>query len=337
MKTLTDTLQRAWYGGALWYWPLLCLLWPLSLLFIVLAAVRRWHLQRLQGRLPVPVIVVGNISVGGTGKTPLLCALSTMLVQRGLRVGIVSRGYGGSYSGEPRLVLADDSAAVVGDEPLLLALRTACPVMVGRDRFATVQQLVAGHAVDIVLSDDGLQHYALPRTLEIAVLDGSRGVGNGFCLPAGPLREPVSRLAEVDAVVVNGDSGRLFRADQLVVRLLPQDWLDVRTGKILPLLHLPPGSRVHAVAGIGNPQRFFCTLRELGFDVTEHPLPDHHAFSVADLQFADQLPVVMTEKDAVKCADFAPENCYALRVHMLLPDQWVDGLLALANEKFRRS
>lgn len=334
---MNDALQRAWYRGALWFWPFLPVLWPLSLLFCALARYRRSRLQGKSQPLPVPVVVVGNISVGGTGKTPLLCALAQALRQRGRHVGIISRGYGGSHRGAPRRVTAADAAAVVGDEPLLLARTTACPVVIGADRLAAAQRLIAEEKPAVILSDDGLQHYALPRTIEIAVLDGSRGLGNRLCLPAGPLREPPSRLREVDFVVINGNRQQGFRADELSVMLEPQGWLPVGATDLLPLSFLPAGCTVHAVAGIGNPARFFATLRDLGLQIIEHPLPDHHGFRAADLVFNDGLPVVMTEKDAVKCAGIAPGNAYALRVAMPLPDSWVDTLLQRMDEQWRRT
>lgn len=328
MKTLSELLQRAWYGGALWYWPLLVMLWPLSLVFCVLASRRRRCLQKAVAALPVPVVIVGNISVGGTGKTPLLCALAADLQQRGWRVGIISRGYGGSHSGAPRSVTSSDEAAIVGDEPLLLARNTGCPVVIDRDRLAAAHYLLQHSDIDIILSDDGLQHYTLPRNVEIAVVDGARGVGNGLCLPAGPLREPVVRLTEVDYVVINGQTDHVFRSDQVQVQVLPYAWRELVSGVCLPLDTLAAGTAVHAVAGIGNPQRFFHTLRTLGLKVVEHPFADHHAFTAADLQFGDVLPVVMTEKDAVKCVGITPHNSFALCVQIQLPTSWTDRLLA---------
>lgn len=342
MKTQIEAaLLQAWFPGidsrrAWWYCGLLPLLWCLSWLFRGVAACRRYYLQSRQPLLPLPLVIVGNITVGGAGKTPLLAALAKRLVQQGQRVGIISRGYGGSYDGAPRLVDVGDEAALVGDEPLLLARSTGCPVVVAHDRFAAVQYHLQLHALDIILSDDGLQHYALPRTVEIAVLDGNRSVGNGLCLPAGPLREPVTRLQEVDFVVINGKPGLGLRADEYVTALLPTGWLPLAGGELLPLDALPAGSRVHAVAGIGNPQRFFDTLRSLGLQVIEHALADHHAFVATDLQFGDALPVVMTEKDAVKCAAFASQRCYALRVEMPLSPDWVHALMARVEARFRR-
>jgi tetraacyldisaccharide 4'-kinase len=319
---------------------LLVLLWPVSRLFSLVASQRREHLQRVQAMLPVPVVVVGNISVGGTGKTPLLCELAAALSRYEKRIGIISRGYGGSYDGAPRLVKITDNPAVVGDEPLLIARATQCPVVIGHDRLAAARYLVEHATVDMILSDDGLQHYALPRSVEIVVLDGERGLGNGFCLPAGPLREPASRLQEVDFVVVNGVTEAVFQPAQLVTQLVPEYWIAVASGEAAASKPLPLETvrgRVHAVAGIGNPARFFNALRSLGLDVIEHPFPDHHHFVFADLDFTDGLPVVMTEKDAVKCSAFAKAKVYALHTQMPLPSQWVSQLLTRIERNFRRT
>ncbi len=208
-------------------------------------------------------------------------------------------------------------------------------MVIGRERFAAALHLIAIAKPDVILSDDGMQHYALPRTVEIAVLDGMRGVGNGFCLPAGPLREPVSRLQEVDFVVINGIGKSGFREDEQLTSLQAEQWCNVRSGEVLSLSHFPRGSTVHAVAGIGNPQRFFHTLRGLGLQLIEHPFPDHHQFASQDLQFGDNLPVVMTEKDAVKCRTLVTGNCFALHVSMSLPAAWVDKFLLRITENTR--
>ena len=345
MKTLNKVfiqlLERAWYPAehrsAIWFLPFLIVLWPLSKIFSWLAANRRHHLQRVQAVLSVPVIVVGNISVGGTGKTPLLCELAEALSQRGKRVGIISRGYGGAYGGQPTRVQPTDNAAQVGDEPLLIARVTNCPVVVGRDRLAAARFLIEQAPVDVILSDDGLQHYALPRTVEIAVLDGVRGTGNDFCLPAGPLREPVSRLHEVDFVVINGATSNTFNSHQLVTQLMPEYWINIGNGDVIALEQLPESSRFHAVAGIGNPQRYFDALRNLGLNIIEHAFPDHHVFTSMDIKFDDNFPILMTEKDAVKCARFAQHHCYALHVKMPLPAQWVSQLIARVERNFHRA
>lgn len=316
-KQASDVLLRGWYGRAGWFVVCLPLLWPISCLFAVLARLRRrWQFAR-QPAFPVPVVIVGNITVGGTGKTPLLCALAENLSATGMRVGIVSRGYGGQHTGAPRLVAASDNARDVGDEPLLLARRTGCLLAIGRDRLAAAHVL-AKQGVQLILSDDGLQHYRLPRCFEIAVVDAVRGLGNGLCLPAGPLREPASRLREVDAVVYQGTPQN--QAVQYHTALVPQAWCDVHSGESLPLEHVPLGSTVHAVAGIGHPERFFTTLQSLGYHVLPHPFPDHHVFEADELIFSDGHPVVMTEKDAVKCQSFGGERRYALVVSAPLPD-----------------
>ena len=344
-KALSKNILSVWYGTASKKWTLvwrlsLPLLWPLSWLFRGLIACRRrcFSFRHIlcahTNAITVPVIVVGNITLGGTGKTPLLCTLADGFKRRGLRVGIVSRGYGGSWDrsgGMPRFVLSADDASVVGDEPILLARRTGCPVVIGRDRVAAVKMLSTGNSVDLILSDDGLQHYALKRDVEILVVDAERGLGNGLCLPAGALREPPSRLNDVDFVVVNSaantENADKFRADQLFLNVTPRRWRHVLSHVEKPLPFFTEGMRVHAVAGIGNPARFFTTLRSMGLHVIEHPLPDHHLFSAADLLFADHFPVVMTEKDAVKCADFAPENSYALIVDACVSETLFDKLI----------
>lgn len=286
---------------------------PLSLLFRLLVWLRvmayRYGFRRSH-RLPAPVIVVGNISVGGTGKSPLVIWLAQYLCRQGYRPGIISRGYGGSASKWPLQVTTDSDPRVVGDEPVMIARRTGCPVWVGRDRPETGMALLAASDCDLIISDDGLQHYALARDIEIAVIDGERGMGNGHLLPAGPLREPVSRLSRVDLLIANGAS----TLAEWRMTLQPGDLVNLSDpGQRIPLDRLA-GTRVHAVAGIGNPGRFFSTLRCAGLRVTEHPFPDHHAFSPGDIEQDDLLPLIMTEKDAVKCAAFARTHDWYLEV-----------------------
>ncbi len=328
---IAEAFLRAWYGRVWWFYLVLPLLWPLSLLFTALAAVRRRQLQKTQSTLPVPVVVVGNISVGGTGKTPLLCAIVDVLRAQGMTPGIIARGYGGMHNGAPRRVAVTDVATEVGDEPLLLVRRTACPVVIGCSRLAAAEMLLQQAHCDVILSDDGLQHYALPRDVEIVVIDAVRGIGNGHCLPAGPLREPPARLQEVDLVVVNGDAGPCWRADQTRMQVRPLHWLHMGSGECRALDTLPQGTRVHALAGIGNPQRFFASLRSLGLDVVEHVFPDHHDYQPGDLVFSEYLPLVMTEKDAVKCSDLlsptAGENAWVLIVAAQLENDFAERLL----------
>lgn len=302
-------LERIWYHGH----PLAWLLLPLSGLFWVMAAGRRlayrFGLLRQQ-RLPVPVIVVGNISVGGTGKTPLVIWLAHFLKQQGWRPGIIARGYGGKAGSWPQQVRPDSDPVMVGDEPVLLARRTGCPVCVGPDRVAAGRELLRYAGCDLILTDDGLQHYRLGRNLEIAVLDGKRGLGNGFLLPAGPLREGAGRLRRVDAVVVNGER----RRGRFGMRMSADDVQPV-AGKAhgYKLAHFA-GKTVHSVAGIGHPQRFFDSLRRAGIHIEPHLFADHHGFQAADIDFGDEKPVLMTEKDAVKCQRFADHRHWQVRV-----------------------
>jgi tetraacyldisaccharide 4'-kinase len=280
------------------------LLLPLSGLFCILSAVRR-QLYRFGlfkvTSLDVPVIVVGNITVGGTGKTPLVIWLAEKLHQKGFKPGIVTRGYTGQSDHWPCEVTSDTPAAQVGDEAVLLGRRTGCPVYAGPDRPAAARQLLSDHQCDMILCDDGLQHYALSRDLEIAVIDGVRRFGNGLCLPAGPLRERRNRLAGIDLVIVNGarktgEYGMWLRTSKAVA-------LDQR-GESKALSDFKAG-RVHAIAGIGHPDRFFNMLKELGLRVEGHPFPDHYAFTADDLAPFSNQTVLMTEKDAVKCELFA--------------------------------
>jgi tetraacyldisaccharide 4'-kinase len=269
-----------------------------------------------------PVIVVGNLTVGGTGKTPLVIWLVQQLRALGRRPGIVLRGYGGTLTrgGSPQLVTDDSDPAAVGDEAVLLRLRTQVPVVAYPDRVRATQRLLR-EGVDIIVCDDGLQHLRLARDFEIVVIDGARGVGNGYLLPAGPLREPVSRLARADCVVFNGEYESSRTPPQLPP--LPQALtMQLRGDRLMPLTGPGPdqplaqlaGRAVHAVAGIGNPARFFRLLTAAGLRVIEHVFPDHHRFGPQDLSFGDDLPVLMTEKDAVKCRRFAAADRWYLPV-----------------------
>lgn len=310
MSRVAETLNRIWYGDS----PLRWGLWPISAVYLALARLRRTAYQR--GWRPtvdsaVPVIVVGNVSVGGTGKTPFVIWLAAQLKQRGRKVGVVTRGYGGKGTEWPRVVTPGSDPREVGDEPVLLARRTGCPVVAGPDRVACVEKLLADSRVDVVLSDDGLQHYRLGRSFEIAIVDGVRGMGNGLCLPAGPLREPVSRLQEVDAIVVNGGEwghAGVFRAEAVVTKVYHLKDGELRT---LDSFRSKP---VHAVAGIGNPQRFFDLLLEAGLEVEAHPLADHAAIGLDELQFDEPGAVLITEKDAVKCEHLKPNGVWCVVV-----------------------
>ncbi|WP_207061094.1 tetraacyldisaccharide 4'-kinase [Motiliproteus sp. SC1-56] len=311
-------LEQAWYGPRAWLRPLA----PLEHLFSVLARRRRQQFSRGEKsvwRAPVPVIVVGNISIGGTGKTPLTVALIEHLRQAGFNPGVISRGYGAKAPRYPWRVSPDDSPVEAGDEPLMLVRRTGCPLVIDADRSAAAKALLETADCDLILSDDGLQHYALHRDLEIAVVDGQRGLGNGHCLPVGPLREPPERLQEVDFVVVNGQGWNYPHAHRMQLR--PARFYSLAGEASTP--HL---GTVNAIAGIGNPQRFFSALKELGYQVIEHPFPDHHPFTETELDFNNPHPVIMTEKDAVKCRAFAAPGRYYLAVEAEISPAFFDSL-----------
>jgi ATP-binding cassette, subfamily B, bacterial MsbA len=317
-----SVLERAWYANGRW----LLVLAPLAWLFSRLARRRRLAYlngRRLPWRAPVPVVVVGNITVGGTGKTPLVIWLARWLRARGFRPGIVSRGFGGRSGRNPLLVDGGTDPRLAGDEAPLLAERSACPVVVCADRVRAVQYLLEVRDCDIVITDDGLQHYALARDVEIAVIDGSRGFGNGRCLPAGPLREPQERLDEVDLVFVNGsarESEQGARARDIRMGVLPLAFVSIRTGERLPVdVFASRYPRAHAVAGIGNPLRFVGTLRDLGVEAALSSFPDHHRFDGSELIFEDGLPVVCTEKDAVKLRRLElPADAWYLEIDIAL-------------------
>lgn len=276
---------------------------PLAYLFGAVVFLRRaFYRLRLLPRtaIGIPVIVVGNISMGGSGKTPLVLWIAHHLQANGWRPGVVSRGYGGRVAsrGEPpvEVNIASDPAAV-GDEPVLLARRSGCPVWVGADRVVACRALRTQHPeCDVLVLDDGLQHYRLGRDVEIAVID-ARGLGNGYLFPAGPLREPASRLDSVDAVVRNGAR----TATGFAMRLEGREFVGLANASRVVEAAALGSKRIHAVAGIGDPARFFRHLEALGLEVVPHAFPDHHAYAARDLEFGDPLPVVMTEKDAVKC------------------------------------
>ncbi|MEO8134335.1 MAG: tetraacyldisaccharide 4'-kinase [Betaproteobacteria bacterium] len=332
--TFRERLVRDWYLPRLTL--LTALLLPLSWLFRGIAAMRRrlyrMHLLR-SATLPVPVIIIGNITAGGTGKTPLVAWLAGRLVRAGRRPGIVSRGHGGSNE-VPRAVRAGDDALAVGDEPLLLA-RTGVPVWIGANRVAAARRLLAAHPdLDVVISDDGLQHYRLARAVEIVVVDGARGFGNGRLLPAGPLREPVARSAAADAIVINGPSSApsatadvprfALRLAGETFRRLIDPAQTARAGDFA-------GKRIHAIAGIGNPERFFASLRALGLNPACHAFPDHHAYRAADLAFPDADYILMTDKDAIKCTTLADSRMWTLPVTAEVDDGLIERILEKLN------
>jgi tetraacyldisaccharide 4'-kinase len=329
MAKLAESLPRLWYrrGFAFQLLPLL----PLSGLFALVGGLRRLAYRRgwrAVERLPVPVIVVGNLIAGGAGKTPFTLWLVEALRARGRRPGIVSRGYGAEV-GVPRLVAPDSRPQDVGDEPLLLARRSGVPVAVCRDRALAGRTLLAAHPdVDVIVADDGLQHYRLARDVEIVLFDG-RGAGNGCLLPAGPLREPLSRLRGVDAVVWNG------APVPLPTRGVPHFGMRLDAGHFHALGNAATtcpasalaGRSLHALAGIGDPGRFFRTLQALGLDFVAHPFPDHHAYAAEDMRFGEDAVVLMTEKDAVKCAGLIAGDAWVLPVSAVVDDGLIEKIL----------
>jgi tetraacyldisaccharide 4'-kinase len=309
------------------------LLWPLSVVFRFLVLARRilYWIRVFKSTHPgIPVIVVGNLTVGGSGKTPLVIWIAELLKSKGWSPGIVSRGYGARIT-EPRAATVAAEAAEVGDEPILLSRRSGCPVWVGADRVQVAARLRTAHEeVNVLVLDDGLQHYAMRRDVEIAVVD-ARGFGNGFLLPAGPLREPRSRLRGVDAVVSHASAIKGFAMalqGDMVHRMT-----DARERQPLKAF---AGQRVHAVAGIGDPNRFFLHLGKAGLKVVPHPFPDHHPFTARDLEFGDDAPVLLTEKDAVKLRSVARPGWWVLPVSAQLDPAFGTWLLGKLDE-WRRS
>ncbi|KRP49419.1 tetraacyldisaccharide 4'-kinase [Pseudomonas poae] len=311
---ISDRLLQAWYAGH----PALALLTPLECLYRRVVQRKRARFVAGEGEIykaPVPLVVVGNITVGGTGKTPLILWLIEHCRRAGLRVGVVSRGYGAKPPQLPWRVEADQSATVAGDEPLLIVQRSGVPLMIDPDRSRAVKALLESEPLDLILSDDGLQHYRLARDLELVLIDAARGLGNRRCLPAGPLREPVERLQSVDALLYNGAGAD--REDGFAFRLQPTALINLYSGERRPVDHFPAGQAVHAVAGIGNPQRFFTTLETLHWQPIPHGFADHAHYSAEVLSFTPSLPLVMTEKDAVKCRAFAQPDWWYLAVDAL--------------------
>lgn len=337
--------EREWARKSLWQYLLL----PLSWIFRFTIGFRRIAFQRRwlsSERLPVPLIVVGNITVGGSGKTPLVIWLLDHLRAAGYIPGVISRGHGGTERG-PFEVGPLSDAQQVGDEPVLIATRTDAPLFIGRDRIKAGRALLEAYpGCDVIVSDDGLQHYRLQRSIEIAVVDDEARFGNGRLLPAGPLREPVSRLRNVDFVVVNeannhrARTSNCFAASGMMpfepmaqghpvsMRLSGQVFYNAKDPEWHALAGDMRGQTLHAVAGIGRPQRFFDHLRRLGLSVIEHPFPDHHAYREEDFPFGADAVVLMTEKDAVKCRAFARETWWVLAVTATLDDRFGANLVA---------
>lgn len=327
-RSLAERASEIWYGNS----PAALFLLPLAYLFAGIVRLRRAVYKcgiKSSHMLPVPVVVVGNITLGGTGKTPLVIWLAEMLIKAGYKPGIISRGYGGCSKTWPLAVGANTGPVLVGDEPYLIARQTNVPVVVGPSRVEAAQKLLAEFDCDVLISDDGLQHYKLNRDIEIAVIDGERRFGNGYCLPAGPLREPVERLNSVDFIVVNGEK---TAGQECSMRLIGDEAVNLVTGERTRLAEFAGGT-CHALAGIGNPQRFFKLLESKGLICQAHSFPDHYAFSSGDIAFGDGQPVFMTEKDAVKCLSFAKPNHWSVPVTAVLGESFERGILDLIKQK----
>lgn len=318
-------LDHYWYSNN-WVSVLLT---PVSWCFRAIAAIRRglYKIGVLSSiKLAVPVVIVGNISVGGTGKTPLVIAMAALLKKHGYKPGIITRGYGGEVQSEPIHVNADSDPYSVSDEAVLLAQRSQVPVVASPDRIASSQLLLA-QGCDIIVSDDGLQHYRLRRDIEIAVIDASRGFGNGRCLPAGPLREPKTRLDSVDMVVMNGGDSAMN--DHFDMQMRPHPPISLVDGSSVNIDDFR-NKKVHAIAAIGNPQRFFNGLRSLGMTVIEHEFADHYRYTEQDIRFDDDCPVLMTEKDAVKCRKIInSDKYYYLPIDAEMDSRFESSLISL--------
>jgi tetraacyldisaccharide 4'-kinase len=301
------------------------LLLPFSLIFRGIVSIRRFFYRvgiKKTTTFSVPIIVVGNIVVGGAGKTPLVIWLVKLLQQHGYKPGVISHGYGVKNIIKPQVVTANSLVSDVGDEAVLVARHVACPVVIASTRSNAINELLK-YGCDVIVGDDGLQHYAMGRDIEIAVVDAQRLFGNGYFLPAGPLRESVSRLKTVDFVVYNG----ACEEAENIMKLLPDKLTAVADFKQHVELTELIGKSIHAIAGIGNPERFFQTLQQLGFTVIKHSFPDHYNFKSSDINFGKDEIVIMTEKDAVKCQKFADNRHWFLPISAVLNEGFEKNLL----------
>lgn len=313
------------YIMELWHNPRAFLpyfLWPFSQIFKIIIYLRQKFIKPI--KFNIPVIVIGNITVGGTGKTPLVIWLAEFLKKNNYKPGIVSRGYGGKTTIYPQFVTINSEAEQMGDEAVLLARKSHCPVVIDPNRVKAVEYLLAHTDCNIVISDDGLQHYYLARDIEIAVIDGKRRFGNRWCLPAGPLREPISRLNTVDFIVTNGGEVGL---GEYGMNLFPGEIYNVNDSTLKANLQEFTGQAVHAIAGIGNPERFYNELRILGLSIWPHSFPDHYLFQPHDINFKDDAKIIMTEKDAVKCEKFADYKSWCLPVEAEVDEKLGEKLL----------
>src|SRR3990167_3168007 len=326
---LANFLVQAWYRQHLIWLTLLLL--PIAYLFRLVVLVRKYCYQYhlfTSTCLPVPVVIVGNLTVGGTGKTPFVIWLVNYLQSNHIKVGVISRGYGGNNNQAPVFINNSSHAIEVGEEPILIYQQTNCPVVVCKNRVAAANYLLAKTSCEIIISDDGLQHYALARDLEIAFIDGTKRYGNGQCLPEGPLREPLSRLTTVDYIIVTvGNS-----LQETVMQLLPQGLILLINPSQQVDKFMLQDKVIHAVAGIGHPERFFHMLRTLKLRFFEHSFPDHYHYTKESLNFGEDAVIVMTEKDAIKCKEFATKDFYYLPVKAELPERFSGNLLTRVRQ-----
>ncbi len=316
---LQKWLENAWYGKGIASHLSRLLLMPLTGIYCIVNKLKSFKEEGSAPLLKCPVIVVGNITVGGTGKTPLVIYLVKLLQKAGYKPAIITRGYGGKASSWPQSVLADSDPVLVGDEAVLMATRTGVPVYAGANRVESVQRLKQDHDCDVIISDDGMQHYKLYRDIQIAVIDAKRLLGNGYCLPAGPLREPKHRLDNCDMIVVNGivEVNTIDTSRWLSMQMDGEVLINLKTSDEKSLQEFN-ASKIHAITGIGNPQRFYKTLANSGLQLIQHDYPDHYNFKQSDLKFSDDLPIIMTEKDAVKCKPFATDKVWFLPVSAVM-------------------
>ncbi|HFC91716.1 MAG TPA: tetraacyldisaccharide 4'-kinase [Leucothrix mucor] len=333
-SSLQRTLENIWYKNGKGKWFLL----PFTLLYCLLNLIQHWKLTRRRSKIDIPVIIVGNISIGGTGKTPAVIYLIKRLKKAGYKPAVITRGYGGKSTKWPRLVTAQSDPKQVGDEAVLIAKRAAVPVVAGPERTVDIRYLRSKYDCDVIISDDGLQHYCLHRDIEIVLINAQRELGNGWCLPAGPLRENAHRLKNVDFVLYNDGFeqknskisafSQRYQLSSVFSMQLSGDTLyslffNEKSMNLSDLLEEP----IHAVTGIAHPDRFYKTLEKHGLNLTKHSFPDHYDFKPKDLEFYDDKIIIMTEKDAVKCSEFAHRNCWFLPVEAQMEDKFDDLLL----------
>ena len=310
----------SWYNKSFW----LYLLYPFSLIFSYLTSRKRRKFLKNKiksFKSKIPVVVIGNLTVGGTGKTPLVKYIASELINRGYKPGIVSRGYGGNFK-ETLKVTDEASVGQTGDEAQILS-KLELPFYIDKKRVRAVKTLIKNHDCDVILSDDGLQHYKMDRDIEIAVIDGKRRFGNNLTLPAGPLRESIHRLKTVDFIINNGGP---TQENEYLMNISPTKFVHLKSGKSYTINNWPMHKQVHAIAGLGNPGRFFDLLDKLGFDIVRHPFPDHHNFVSSDIFYLDHLPIIMTEKDASKCKDFDNNKIWYLTIDADVNEKFINSL-----------